>query len=566
MNATSLKAADGVAARTAVCVAALMLVHGVALADPAARVVFAAGEVRVLAANGTSRAAARDLAVDSGDTIETGKGQVQLRMVDGAMMSLGERTTLRLDDYRPAGPAGDDEHGYMSLLKGALRTISGSIGKARPERYKLETPSGTIGIRGTEYTADTGDGLRVGVIGGLVAVCNDGGCVDVPKGSSAYTPNRSVKPGVSVRVSMIVPPTEGSAHSVDGAVPTSEATPVAGDRITRSFVAAASNGGSPEVDVEDSLPLLGGPSAQGAQGPAPAPPPGAAPLPAPAPAPGAAPSPAPAPAPGPAPAPSPAPAPAPAPSSGSGSGSSSGSGWVQVPLANGDGPVGLVWRTDKGEAGSGLTEGTRKFDKNSGLENLDALGKGGKKLLEKGKTVDPGADGIVAWGRWIDGESKVKDASGDGKGKIATLHYFAFAGQPSLPVTGSFASFASTAPTATVGGNVVATGNLNAAGGTVSVAFPSASGGTASYSLTVPVAGQSFSLTGQATQFATFGFAGVSDIRSTGTGCNGGCTGSLGNDISVRGLVGGSAGNRIGLTYGFDSRIGNVSGVIVFKP
>ena len=80
-----------------------------------------------------------------------------------------------------------------------------------------------------------------------------------------------------------------------------------------------------------------------------------------------------------------------------------------------------------------------------------------------------------------------------------------------------------------------------------------------------PVAGQTFSLTGQAAQISTFGFAGVSDIRSTGTGCNGGCAGSLGNNISVRGLVGGSASNRVGVTYGFDSRIGNVSGVIVFR-
>ena len=240
---------------------------------------------------------------------------------------------------------------------------------------------------------------------------------------------------------------------------------------------------------------------------------------------------------------------------------------MQVPLPNGDGSVGLVWRTDKGEAGSGLSEGTRKFDKNGGLENLDALvRKSGRKILEHGKTVDAGADGIVAWGRWIDGESKVNDASGSGKGKIATLHYFAFAGQPSLPLLGSFSAFASTAPTVTSGANVVAVGNLNAAGGTVSVAFPNASGGLATYSLVVPVGGQSFSLTGQANQVSTFGFAGVSDIRSSGSGCNGGCNGSLGNNISVLGLVGGVAGNRIGVTYGFDSRIGNVSGVIVFKP
>lgn len=235
-----------------------------------------------------------------------------------------------------------------------------------------------------------------------------------------------------------------------------------------------------------------------------------------------------------------------------------------VLLANGEGTVGLVWSTDKGELGSGLTAGTRTFDTNGGLEELDVVGKG-KKLFDKGVTVDPGADGIVAWGRWTDGESKVKDAAGKGNGKTATLHYFAFAGQPQATVIGSFSSFASTAPTVASGGTMVAVGEVNAARGAVNVAFLTATGGSAAYSLVVPVAGQSFSLTGQAVQVSTFGFSGVSDIRSTGTGCDGGCTGTLGNNVSVIGLVGGTAGNRAGLTYGFDSRIGNVSGVIVFK-
>lgn len=227
---------------------------------------------------------------------------------------------------------------------------------------------------------------------------------------------------------------------------------------------------------------------------------------------------------------------------------------------------------EKGELGSGLTEGTRTFDRQSGLSALDVLdpqkgpkGNGGKKILEKGVAVDPGADGIVAWGRWIDGDAKLNDSSGSGKGKVATLHYFAFAGQPALPVIASFSSFASTAPTIASGGKLVAKGEVNSASGTVNAAFLTIIGGSATYSLVVPVPGQTFSLTGRAVQISKFGFAGISDIRSTGTACDAGCPGTLGHGVSVNGLIGGSAGNRIGVTYGFDSRLGNVSGVIVFK-
>ena len=140
-------------ARHALSLAALCVVHGIAWAAPAATALFASGDVRVLTAQGAARPLKTGEPVDSGETVQTGKGRVQLRMVDGALMALGERTTLRLDDYRLAGAAGNDERGFVSLMGGALRTVSGSIGKPRPANYKVDTPSGTIGIRGTEYTA-----------------------------------------------------------------------------------------------------------------------------------------------------------------------------------------------------------------------------------------------------------------------------------------------------------------------------------------------------------------------------------------------------------------------------
>ena len=83
--------------------------------------------------------------------------------------------------------------------------------------------------------------------------------------------------------------------------------------------------------------------------------------------------------------------------------------------------------------------------------------------------------------------------------------------------------------------------------------------------LTVPVAGQTFKLTGTATQTSISTFSGISTITSTGTGCQGGCTGSLGNNVSVIGQLAGAQGTSAGVLYGFDSRLGNVSGVIVFR-
>ncbi|MDB5847594.1 MAG: hypothetical protein JWP29_1346, partial [Rhodoferax sp.] len=87
----------------------------------------------------------------------------------------------------------------------------------------------------------------------------------------------------------------------------------------------------------------------------------------------------------------------------------------------------------------------------------------GKKLLRDGVAVDTHADGGIAWGRWTEGQHKsstdddAEDPSGNGSTRA--LHYFSFAGTPTLPVLTSFTSFGSTATTVTSAqGQLVSTG------------------------------------------------------------------------------------------------------------
>jgi hypothetical protein len=230
--------------------------------------------------------------------------------------------------------------------------------------------------------------------------------------------------------------------------------------------------------------------------------------------------------------------------------------------------AGLVWSNDKGELVSGLMGAKASFDAQGGLLELEDSSTG-KTIVEKGTPTDSGVDGAIAWGRWIGGQSKVAGAGGNGNGvgngNLSTLHYFTATTTPTGPTAGLFTSFASTSPTVQSNGNLVATGTVNSASGTFTAALVLQNTGTAAYSLTVPVAGQTFSLTGVATQTTLTTFSGVSLITSTGTACLSGCTGSLGNNISVIGQIAGSQGTQAGVVYGFDSRLGNVSGVIVFK-
>lgn len=528
-----------------------------------ATVTFVSGDATILSAQGARRPALNGQALSSGDTVETGKGRVQLRMVDGGLMSLQQDTTLRLDDYHLAKDGGTDEKGYMSLVKGGLRTVSGFIGKARPDNYRLQTPVGMIGIRGTEYTATLREGLTVAVVGGRVAVCNATGCQDVSRGESAFTAAASARPVVSKLVTTVVPAaTVGAATATattTAAVETNAAntpTPVlrtSGEDV-RSYLQTllVATAVDPDVTTTGEGNPAGPSTTAQAAGTFSPPPATARPAPSPSPTPGVDVGTS---APGLVPLPG-TPAPGEPPSPGA-------TPTVEHPLSPSQGNVVMVSTNKKGDTAGSATLGYRTYA-DAALTELRDKDDSGKKYLEKPSLAETHSDGIVAWGRWTDGKRNIDD---NAKGDVNALHYFTFAGSPTLPILKSFSAFGSTATTVISSTGVLgAVGAENAAGGSLQVTFPSIAGGYATYNLTVPIAGQTFSLAGTALQTGTYGFAGPALINSTGNGCTNGCAGALGAGNAVRGMVGGTGSSRAGLVYGFTSNMGQVTGAMVFKP
>lgn len=193
---------------------ALLFFSGVtdALAAAAAgRTDFATGDVAVIEADGGRRAIARGAEIHSGETIDTGEGRAQLRMTDGAVISLSRQTRFRIDEYTFSGAEEGSGKGFFSLLKGALRTITGAIGKTDRKSYQLRTAVATIGIRGTEYSVAYGESITVAVGAGAVEVCNQAGCLVVEAGQAAY-----VKDGGTAPVFTKPPPRLPNAPEQEG--------------------------------------------------------------------------------------------------------------------------------------------------------------------------------------------------------------------------------------------------------------------------------------------------------------------------------------------------------------
>ena len=160
--------------------------------------IFASGNAQIVGKDGVSRAAIRGAELRVGETIDTAEGRAQLRFQDGASGSLQTSTRFRVDEFRfvdQGSKAGTEDRGFFSLLRGSFRTLTGLIGKDRREQYKVNAVVATIGIRGTDYTAQLGDsGLAVTTHGGLVEVCSDAGCALVAPGQSVIVTDRNAAP------------------------------------------------------------------------------------------------------------------------------------------------------------------------------------------------------------------------------------------------------------------------------------------------------------------------------------------------------------------------------------
>lgn len=90
----------------------------------------------------------------------------------------------------------------MSLLKGAVRSITGWIGKYNNSAYRITTPTATIGIRGTDHETTVianGNGDEPGtydsVNEGSTVLKTPQGVAEVTPGKFAFAPNgRAVPP------------------------------------------------------------------------------------------------------------------------------------------------------------------------------------------------------------------------------------------------------------------------------------------------------------------------------------------------------------------------------------
>jgi len=112
------------------------------------------GTARISQHTGQERPAARGDNLYEGDTVATdSNSNVQIRMIDEAIIWLRPDSQFKIDKYRSNQHGAARNEASLRLLGGTLRQLTGMIGKSSPSDYKLKTPNAVIGIRGTEFDA-----------------------------------------------------------------------------------------------------------------------------------------------------------------------------------------------------------------------------------------------------------------------------------------------------------------------------------------------------------------------------------------------------------------------------
>jgi len=94
--------------------------------------------------------------LEENDTVLTGKkSKAQIIFKDETIVTIGKNSHFSIAKY--IYDDANEPTVEFELLKGAMRTITGHIGKIAPQKFKVKTKTATIGIRGTNFVVIVGD-------------------------------------------------------------------------------------------------------------------------------------------------------------------------------------------------------------------------------------------------------------------------------------------------------------------------------------------------------------------------------------------------------------------------
>jgi hypothetical protein len=189
-------------------VAALWVGSAAAQQQGAGYVSNLSGPLFAVKADGSRRVLSMQSVVEAGDTLITeDKTYARVRFSDTSEVTLRPGSQFKIEAYQFDRQAPEKDNVGYRLFKGALRTVTGLIGKrGNQDAYQMHTATATIGIRGTVFG---------------VTVCVPGSCGDLAPGTyvNVIDGRVAIAPPVIVPIPIVPTPAPPVAPAAPGAPP-----------------------------------------------------------------------------------------------------------------------------------------------------------------------------------------------------------------------------------------------------------------------------------------------------------------------------------------------------------
>lgn len=127
-----------------------------------------------------------DESIASMDEVETKNGRLKIKFVDDTLVSLTEHTYMVIDEY-VYDPNPSKSKMALNFVSGTARFATGGLGLVPRENIQIQTPTASIGIRGTDFTTTVDELGR-----SLVILLPDENCTDKVKLEEGCAPSGSI--------------------------------------------------------------------------------------------------------------------------------------------------------------------------------------------------------------------------------------------------------------------------------------------------------------------------------------------------------------------------------------
>jgi hypothetical protein len=120
------------------------------------------------------------------DNVETQNGRLKIKFIDDTQVAMTEHTLIEINEY-VYDPNPNKSKMALNFASGTARFATGKLGLVPKENIQIQTPTASIGIRGTDFTTTVDELGR-----SLIILLPDEDCTDRVKLEQGCAPSGSI--------------------------------------------------------------------------------------------------------------------------------------------------------------------------------------------------------------------------------------------------------------------------------------------------------------------------------------------------------------------------------------